>query len=505
MTRRGNSRRSSSAEKFHVFNKHSQKSSHYESSRTYPSHSPNNSYDDSPRHRRYGSPNRHGNFTVSAHHGITSHKRENRYSQLEHSSAGTQSSGEEFGDTDDKRSTTECLQTDSQRDASRRDVHHSFSSWLSKATSREHVHSAERSFARDYPSVSSHLGVSMVHARTDIAFEAPNEGCSSVPCLIQPGNQVLRAVSSEYKSMDISPKEEKSKKRSTEDIGIDHIQNSSGRYSPIRKMSESATAPKLHNTMNGHESSQGTGNEELLVRKGERNSDDEMQGAQVLPRKWMLRKMTLYDWQLFRNAIFAHGDEVSKLAFKMMQELLLSPSNGVSENQLPAICGLLENMPHLTFDRESEFFIPLSQFPEHLQKLISDPLSDLFGKRALKSPLTSPCQDRNPQMSPVSSNGNTDDLSTGSPPNESGCVADRILFDNIRYFFDHIKNRNAHSGEDTSGKSAFVWRGRPDHNSEGMVTCSKERKDDLVCLDPLYTKIMSDLYEDYVSPRIRLV
>ena len=59
--------------------------------------------------------------------------------------------------------------------------------------------------------------------------------------------------------------------------------------------------------------------------------------APLVPKKWLNEPMTLKEWAELRETAFKYGDDIDQLAFKIMKEILLSPTCGIGFDWLNPI------------------------------------------------------------------------------------------------------------------------------------------------------------------------
>lgn len=74
--------------------------------------------------------------------------------------------------------------------------------------------------------------------------------------------------------------------------------------------------------------------QESQVRTGELSDAELFPGGVKLDIQKLDGQMTLSEWRELRHNIFTHGDEYEQLAFKIYQDIVLSPMRGMPQEQI---------------------------------------------------------------------------------------------------------------------------------------------------------------------------
>eukprot|EP00178_Gracilaria_changii_P027787 TRINITY_DN914_c1_g2_i1.p2 TRINITY_DN914_c1_g2~~TRINITY_DN914_c1_g2_i1.p2 ORF type:complete len:741 (-),score=177.98 TRINITY_DN914_c1_g2_i1:729-2951(-) len=99
-------------------------------------------------------------------------------------------------------------------------------------------------------------------------------------------------------------------------------------------------------------------NASLVGKRGER-----------VPQEFLDAHMSLSEWRELRRAVFEKGDEVDKLSFKIVAEMLLSPTVGVREDALTQLDRAIKRMRNEHYySRETGSYTASTSIPEKLWK-----------------------------------------------------------------------------------------------------------------------------------------
>lgn len=103
-----------------------------------------------------------------------------------------------------------------------------------------------------------------------------------------------------------------------------------------------------------------------LVRRQPPVADVELEKYPLVPKEWLEGKMTVAEWRELRQFAFNKGDDVDKLAYKMLQEIILSPVVGIDfHNLAPFSRAMLKSVNKLYFTGKG-VFARFSDYPEAL-------------------------------------------------------------------------------------------------------------------------------------------
>lgn len=103
-----------------------------------------------------------------------------------------------------------------------------------------------------------------------------------------------------------------------------------------------------------------------VTRQGSPVTDTNLEKYPLVPKEWMEGKMTMAEWRELRTFAFTKGDDVDKLAYKMLQEIILSPVVGIDFYKLaPFSRAMLKSVNKVYFTGE-EVFARFSDYPEAL-------------------------------------------------------------------------------------------------------------------------------------------
>lgn len=227
-----------------------------------------------------------------------------------------------------------------------------------------------------------------------------------------------------------------------------------------------------------------TGRRKSSTRSNERVSVPFVTDSLVeIPLPWKQRNSSLSTWKSFGDVIYKYGSTTDILSFNLFRELILSPMNGIAAHVLPTISSALTTAPHLV-NRSGYSIVPETAYPKSLRRFLTVPLAKLFA------------------MQKVHFNGQ---VTVSGVPSLSGEedgkglvwkeIEDlQLLVENLEYAFEAV--RATSSGLDQrEGNGPFLWRGRrfPHSNAANEKI--------MVCLDPLYTRIMKHLHVDFETSR----
>ena len=91
--------------------------------------------------------------------------------------------------------------------------------------------------------------------------------------------------------------------------------------------------------------------------------------APLVPKEWLNGKMSLSEWRELRQVVFSKGSDVDKLAYKIMQELLMSPTAGIGFDWLKPISdSLMEIGGEQHFNPYTGGFFSAATIPEELRE-----------------------------------------------------------------------------------------------------------------------------------------
>lgn len=239
---------------------------------------------------------------------------------------------------------------------------------------------------------------------------------------------------------------------------------------------------------------------------------------------WLTEKITVQDLLQLRD-VYMFGSDIDSLTFKMLQEILFSPTTGIPLSSLAPLSSALAVIPHMPpAGDDLSACAPLSAFPPPLRQLLRESFPNSFPRRQLvdacrtadviknarkNREVTKPDMEAlrdEPQParrvsrppSPVSGmeieqdiNGNMEEPAEwlNAPADQRNAIA--LLSDNLRFFFEDVIS-------ETRGFSACVRRGRPDTVGIRSADRKGNRKyNDVVCHDVLFDRLKSLMHNNY--------
>lgn len=198
----------------------------------------------------------------------------------------------------------------------------------------------------------------------------------------------------------------------------------------------------------------------------------------------------MHEWRNFRSAIFSQGTDEDRLAFKLLQELILSPTTGIPFSALAPLSSALQRVPHVLREDCPHAVAPFASFPKQLQGELIQVGKDAF---PLGQFVRMPHEkvDEIIRNKPTRTDMNSK-LEVGQDPLE---WAVDLLVDNLRYAFEDVV-------ADMRGIMAVVRRGRPEGMPIAMPHSVGGQRlfNDVVCHDMLYDYIKRVLHPSYKRP-----
>ncbi|KAI0567829.1 pentachlorophenol monooxygenase [Gracilaria domingensis] len=92
------------------------------------------------------------------------------------------------------------------------------------------------------------------------------------------------------------------------------------------------------------------------------------QGVRI-PQDFLDERMSMSEWRELRRAVFEKGNDVDKLAFKILVEMLLSPTRGVREDALDDFNSAIKKMKNAHyFSKETGSYMRYDGVPEKMRK-----------------------------------------------------------------------------------------------------------------------------------------
>lgn len=216
----------------------------------------------------------------------------------------------------------------------------------------------------------------------------------------------------------------------------------------------------------------------------------------MVPKSWLQTPMSLEYFWTFRDDVKAHGTAAENLALKLIQQLLLSPANGVSETCLANVSHTLSALPHLTTNTRGAF-IPIALYPPALRTLLLRPVRQLFSTVYVNHIVSKEGLTRNATFH----SSRDQRVASPSSSHRDVDVAMEQLVDNIRYCFEKVVVPDNRVTD--NHPSTHLWRGRPDRHQTGSILSAKETDWlDTVCIDELYRRIIAFMHVNLTGPRL---
>lgn len=184
--------------------------------------------------------------------------------------------------------------------------------------------------------------------------------------------------------------------------------------------------------------------------------------APLVPKEWLNDEMNLSEWRELRRSVFSQGSDVDKLAYKIMQELLMSPTAGIGFDWLKPISDSLMDIGGTQhFNPHTGGFFSAANIPEEL---------------------------RDPRATGMESEKNG--------KNSDSKAALRKLADNIAFSFfveDDVPNARNTNPEEFPFRGTIGKRQLSSDPSVYSGTCLHSRYPDSVAEDPLFRRIFESM------------
>lgn len=220
---------------------------------------------------------------------------------------------------------------------------------------------------------------------------APNDGRfrSSLPCDSQRQYEIVNDGSQRRKLLE-SPESESRRLESPRDRADDGIhrkdgsRDETGRRSGAGERSMPRDSERFGNGDHHRRHSAGSshpdrGNGELQRRSASapsalvapsRSPDTfNPEDYPVVPEEFLNESMSVAEWRELRHFILNEGSDVDKLAYKMMQEIILSPVLGINDTSLAPFSRAMMASVKKQYFTPRGVFAKLSDFPEGLLRL----------------------------------------------------------------------------------------------------------------------------------------
>lgn len=211
-------------------------------------------------------------------------------------------------------------------------------------------------------------------------------------------------------------------------------------------------------------------------------------------------KMTTDDWKQLRHDALVCGSETEKLAFKLLQETVLSPINGLSVSTLECISNVLDKVPQTQI--QGQTMVDWISLPAELRATIpslssirpfkTNPLEEVQVVSSEERRESSKTQSYDTNAAQVSSD-TTDEKETAQS------CAMSTLADNFIYLFEGGAEVFTSSTNDLRAKRQLPMRGRiADRHTFPKSLREKglfPKFDDCIELDPLFRSLLAAQYE----------
>lgn len=209
-----------------------------------------------------------------------------------------------------------------------------------------------------------------------------------------------------------------------------------------------------------------------------------------VPSEWISQPVSLDEWRQFRHLIFMNGTNAERLAFKIIQDLLLSPTVGLPLNALRDLSDMLARVPQRV--KNGTVYLQMRDLPPCLI-LATKALSlnrpvGLEPSEYMARLLTSDSQGYS-----GSNQCGTDHETKNSrcEPHESNAA--HLLADNMLYFFEGGGGRVRHSNQGLGCGQQLPIRGQVPGlpvNSQSMRENNQVQFDDRLEHDSLYQHLL---------------
>lgn len=190
--------------------------------------------------------------------------------------------------------------------------------------------------------------------------------------------------------------------------------------------------------------------------------------ADTIPMDFISGPMSVPEWRELRKTVFGQGDDVDQLAFKLLQEIILSPVLGIRFDALkPFSDALLKSVGKQYFKYDTGAYVRLSDFPSSLR----------FRQVGF---------------------GDPEWLKEKSPEEVAVC----LVMDNILYSFDATEDSEEAKQQDLSVLPSRGLFGL--HNGATSRAVMRDggrapRYEDAVNQDPLFTKLYNYLAQKHMQ------
>lgn len=191
---------------------------------------------------------------------------------------------------------------------------------------------------------------------------------------------------------------------------------------------------------------------------------------------------SLADLRTLRTAIVTRGSDDDLLAFRLLQEVVLSPNTGIATNALPALSAALAHVPQAVMHGRA--VVPLAALPAVMRSVVSSGVSLLHSPAPLSATTT------NTKVSNECCallNGQNKEKEEKEKEKE----AVRLLSDNIHYAFENFSTCTKGAGH------VRLWRGATPDSTRVNPRNPNATNDDRVMSDALYDALMRREHRNY--------